>query len=279
MPTTLALSAQSTTTGELLAGAAVGRGMAVVVLGGPRPELRGAAAYYGGPRFGDSVAASLDVALLEPADDWLAALPERWTRRGIVATTMGEARRLRTPAFVKPPSDKSFEAAVYADGTRLPAAVPDATPVLVAEIRTFVVEYRLFVLDGVPHTGSRYATFGRLDPMPLTGDPRAGEVFAFARDLLAEHGAGLPSAVVLDVGLAGTADSAEEHWVVVEPNMAWFSNIYAADPARCLDVIVAAAGPRAALRPADTRFARARPAAPADCGTGVRSPYCLPGEP
>ncbi|MGW9207312.1 ATP-grasp domain-containing protein [Embleya sp. NPDC055664] len=262
LPGTLALSAQSTTTAELLAEVAVARGMAVAVLTGPRPDLRGVAAYYGGPLFGDTVAASLDVALLEPADGWLTALPERWTRRGIAATTMGEARRLRVPAFVKPPSDKSFEAAVYTDGTRLPAGVPDATPVLVAEIRTFVVEYRLFVLDGVPHTGSRYATFGRLDPMPLIDDPRAGEVFAFARDLLAEHGAGLPSAVVLDVGLAGTADSAEEHWVVVEPNMAWFSNIYAADPARCLDVIVAAAGPRVALRPTDTRFARARPDTP-----------------
>ncbi|GCD93291.1 ATP-grasp domain-containing protein [Embleya hyalina] len=261
MPATLALSGRSTTTADLLAEAAVARGMAVAVLAGPRPELRGGAVYYGGPLFADTVAESLDVALLEPADGWLTALPQRWTRRGITATTMGEARRLRVPAFVKPPSDKSFEAAVYADGTRLPAGVPDATPVLVAEIRTFVVEYRLFVLDGVPHTGSRYATFGRLDPMPLSDDPKAGEVASFARDLLAEHGAGLPSAVVLDVGLAGTADSAEEHWAVVEPNMAWFSNIYAADPARCLDVIVAAAGPRAALRPADTRFARARPAA------------------
>ncbi|MET7298363.1 ATP-grasp domain-containing protein [Embleya sp. NPDC005575] len=253
---TLALSGQATPTADLLARAAVARGMSVAVLAGPRPDLRGSAAYYGGPRFADTVAASLDVALLEPADDWLSTLPERWTRREITATTMAEARRLRTPAFVKPPSDKSFEAAVYADGTRLPRAVPGETPVLVSEIRTFVAEYRLFVLDGVVHTGSRYATFGRLDPLPLTEDVRSGELLSFAAELLGDPDADLPGAVVVDIGLAGTADTAEECWTVVEANMAWFSNIYGADPSRCLDTILAAAGPRTALPIADRRFVR-----------------------
>ncbi|MFE2869540.1 ATP-grasp domain-containing protein [Embleya sp. NPDC059259] len=253
---TLALSAQTTPTADLLARAAVARGMSVAVLTGPRPDLRGSAAYYGGPRFADTVVDSLDVALLEPADHWLSTLPERWTRREITATTMDEARRLRTPVFVKPPSDKSFEAAVYADGTRLPRTVPGRTPVLLSEIRTFVVEYRLFVLDGVVHTGSRYATFGQLDPLPLTEDPRSGELLSFAAELLAHPDADLPGAVVVDVGLAGTADSAEEHWVVVEANMAWFSNSYAADPTRCLDTVLAAAGPRTALPTIDRRFVR-----------------------
>lgn len=256
---TLALSAQATTTADLLARAAVERGMSVTVLDGPRPDLRGSAVYYGGPRFADTVAESLDVALLEPADHWLTTLDERWTRRAITPTTMAEARRLRVPAFVKPPSDKSFEAAVYADGTRLPPAVPGETPVLVSEIRTFVAEYRLFVLDGVVHTGSRYARFGRLDPLPLTEDPQAGELLAFAVEMLAHAAADLPGAVVVDIGLAGTADTAEEHWVVVEANMAWFSNIYAADPSRCLDAIRTAAGPRTSLRPTDAPFVRPYP--------------------
>ncbi|MFI6582443.1 ATP-grasp domain-containing protein [Embleya sp. NPDC050493] len=253
---TLALSRQPTTTADLLARAATARGMSVAVLAGPRPDLAGSAAYYGGPRFADTVADSLDVALLEPADDWLITLPQRWTRREIIATTMAEARRLRMPAFVKPPSDKSFEAAVYTDGTRLPRAVPGETPVLVSEIRTFVAEYRLFVLDGAVHTGSRYATFGRLDPLPLVEDARSGELLSFAAELLDRPDADLPGAVVVDIGLAGTADSAEEHWVVVEANMAWFSNIYAAEPARCLDTVLAAAGPGAALATADRRFVR-----------------------
>ncbi|WP_020551288.1 hypothetical protein [Embleya scabrispora] len=64
---TLALSGQATPTADLLARAAVARGMSVAVLAGPRPDLCGSTAYYGGPRFADTVAASLDVALLEPA--------------------------------------------------------------------------------------------------------------------------------------------------------------------------------------------------------------------
>ncbi|WP_406288272.1 ATP-grasp domain-containing protein [Embleya sp. NBC_00896] len=257
MSTTLALSPQTSTTADCLARAARARGLAVAVLTGPRADLRGTAAYYGGPRFAETVVDSLDVALLEPADDWLPTLPERYTRRTITPMTMAEARRGSTPMFVKPPSDKSFEAAVYADGSRLPSAVSGETPVLVSEIRTFVAEYRLFVLAGEVHTGSRYARFGRLDPLPLDADPRAPEVAEFAADLLGAQAARLPGAVVVDVGLSTTADTAEEHWAVVEPNMAWFSNIYAADPARCLDVVLASAGPAARVSRRDRAFVRA----------------------
>ncbi|MFC6598799.1 ATP-grasp domain-containing protein [Kitasatospora paranensis] len=239
----------------MLAEAAARRGLAVETLPTSR---RGSAHYYGGPLFGAGQVDALGLALLEPADDWLTSLPEAFRGREIRDSTLGEARRSTRPAFVKPPSDKGFPAAVYADGGRLPPLrelSPD-TPVQTSEVVTWVAEYRLFVLDGTVRTGSRYARFGRLDVAPLGGGRHERAVRGFATELLAECGAGLPSAVVVDVGLLTRADGADETWAVVEANMAWFSHSYAADPDGVLDVVLRSAGPRDRLADRDRPFCR-----------------------
>ncbi|QHA08985.1 ATP-grasp domain-containing protein [Streptomyces broussonetiae] len=195
--------------------------------------------------------------LLEPSDDWLATLPYEYTRRRIAMATLGEARRLSRPAFVKPPSDKSFPAAVYADGGRLPTGPvlsPDV-PVQISDVVTWAAEFRLYLLDGEVRTGSQYATFGRLEPERLDGHRYEDAVLEFADDLLATSGGGLPSAVVVDIGLLATPEhGAADQWAVVEANMAGFSNCYAADPDRVLDVVLRSAGPRTQMAQRDRPF-------------------------
>lgn len=253
-------------TAVLLAGAAARRGMEVRGLGGGVGDLAGRAVYWcGGPAAGARVAGPLGIGLLEPADAWLAGLPEWATGRRIRLTGLGEARAaLRGPAFVKPPREKSFPASVYADGAALPHLPPD-TPVLVSEVVDFAAEYRLFLLGGEIAAGSRYAVHGRLDSAPLEGDPRAPAVRAFAARLLAEAGAALPSAVTLDVGFLGGADGGSGNGsgsepVVVEANMAWFSNCYAADPERVLDTVLRAADPLGRVADSDLAHLRGQTA-------------------
>ncbi|MBV1852859.1 ATP-grasp domain-containing protein [Catellatospora tritici] len=249
-------------TAELLAAAAGRRGLAVERLTGPvvpdRLRRSGGGHLYGGPIFTAAVAADLDLALLEPDDDWLTRLPYEYTRRDITLTTLGEARWSRAPMFVKQPRAKDLAAGVYADGSRLPGndRHPADTPVLVSEIVTFLVEYRLFVLDGAVHAASRYAVSGRLDPASLDACRDRAAVLDFAADLLDACADSLPSAVVVDVGLAADPDRGDEHWAVVEANMAWFSIGYAADPDRVLDVLLRASGPRDRLALRDQAFTR-----------------------
>ncbi|MGC5021297.1 ATP-grasp domain-containing protein [Micromonospora sp. DT47] len=258
----LVLPPRPDSTAELLAESARRRGLAVEPLPSSAVPARLRRAVgghlYGGPIFAGVVAADLDLALLEPADDWLARLPYEYTRRDITLTTLGEARWSRTPMFVKPPRDKTLTAGVYADGTRLPGneRYPAGTPVLVSEIVTFLVEYRLFVLDATVHAASRYATNGRLDPAPLDACAHRAAVLDFAAGLLDACADSLPSAVVVDVGLASNADRGDEHWAVVEANMAWFSTSYAANPDQVLDVVLRAAGPCHRLAPRDQAFTR-----------------------
>ncbi|GAA0296268.1 hypothetical protein GCM10009540_14260 [Streptomyces turgidiscabies] len=219
-------------------------------------EWRGAegATLYAGPLFADAVATGLGLGLLEAPPDWLARLPYELTHRAIEFSTVAEARQLRRPAFVKPPNDKSFPARVYPDGSRLPGpdAVDDGTPVLVSDIVTFAVEYRLFLLDGEVRTGSRYLTDGELDVVPLDEDPRRAEVLAFAGRLAPSY---LPSAVVVDVGLLTEGS----RWAVVEANAAWASGHYACDPDAALDVVLHAARPEGELGSADRAFLRPLP--------------------
>ncbi|MFJ3926261.1 ATP-grasp domain-containing protein [Streptomyces sp. NPDC090022] len=259
----LALAPQYTTTSELLSTSALRRGMDVEVLpahGGAGTAMgRHGGHYYGGPAFAARVVDALEVALLQPSDDWLATLPYEYTGRCITMATLGEARRLSRPAFVKPPSDKSFPAAVYAGGRCLPSG-PELSldvPVQISDVVTWAAEFRLYVLDGEVRTGSQYATFGRLDAEPLDGHRYEDAVLGFAGDLLTTSGDGLPSAVVVDIGLLTTPEhGAAGHWAVVEANMAWFSNCYAADPDRALDVVLRSAGPRRQLAERDRRFCR-----------------------
>ncbi|MFE6055888.1 ATP-grasp domain-containing protein [Kitasatospora sp. NPDC056446] len=240
----------------------------------PRELLGGPAVHvYGGPLFGDAVGRELGLGLLEPAEDWLARLPLTLTGRRVTCTTLAEARRLRSPAFVKPPADKLFAARVYPDGGALPGpeVLDGDTPVLVSEVVRFVTEYRLFVLDGVVRAGSRYAVDGELSVAPLdpdgtavgagpdsasAPDGEASDALAFTRDVLAVSAAGvpLPSATVVDVGL-----TANGRWAVVEANAAWAAGGYAADPDAVLDVVLRAAGPAARLPATDRPFLRELP--------------------
>jgi hypothetical protein len=236
----LAFSPSRTSTSELLGTVAGRRGMVPVEVSHPvSKRLAGASHYYGGPPVADKVAPALGLALLEPHDAWLPGPPPEVTGRTIEAMSLGDAHRLQHPMFVKPPSDKGFEASIYADGTRLPGPdkLPARSPVKVSEVATFAREYRLFVLEGAVRAASWYAVFGRLDAVPIGRDPERDAVLGFAGDL--------PDAV---------ADSLPP--AVVDANMGWFATFYAADPNLVLDVVLAAARPARETAERDREFGR-----------------------
>ncbi|WP_328861208.1 ATP-grasp domain-containing protein [Streptomyces sp. NBC_00306] len=236
-----------TSTATLLTHAARHRGIEVVASAQGHEERD--VHWYGGPLAADRIVRPFRVGLLEPADDWLTTLAPELTQRRIELTTLDRARELDGPLFVKPPSDKSVPAAVYATGRDLPLSgerIGPQTPVLVSDVVEFAAEYRLFVLDGQVLTGSRYTVFGRLDPAPLTPDAER-----FGQEVLEACAPTLPSAVVLDVGqLVGG------RWAVVEANMAWFAQSYAAETDRVLDVVLRSSGPRRLVTARDAPFLR-----------------------
>lgn len=260
LPRTLVFSPRANETSQVLSVAAYRRGLLTEHMTGWRvPEgflLGGPAHLYAGPLFADSVAGDLGIALLEPPEDWLTRLPASAVRRGIRLTTMAEAWTVRAPAFMKPPNDKSFPARVYRDGTQLPGpdAVDASLAVLVSDPIRFGAEFRLYVLDGAVVTASLYAVDGELDIAPLDAHPHGPAVMAFAGSLLADIAGTLPSAVVVDVGMA-EADGASVP-VVIEANAAWASGHYAGEPDAVLATVLRGAGPAGEVAAEDSRFRR-----------------------
>lgn len=156
----LLLAPQRSSTSLLLAQAAARRCLDVVVL--DSPGVVGAMAgrhvhWYGGPLAADRIIGRLGLALLEPGDDWLVALSEGFTGRRIELTTLSQVWAVTRPVFVKPPSDKQFPAAVYADGSRLPRQgerIGPDTAVLVSDVRVTATKTVLCPETGDPGPGA-----------------------------------------------------------------------------------------------------------------------------
>jgi hypothetical protein len=193
-------------------------------------------ALYGEPLFAAVVAQDLSLALLEPPFDWLPRLDERYRKRRVEPATLGEARSLRQPAFVKPADDKCFLACVVQSGEELPKedSLPATTPVLIAEPVHWRVEFRCFVLERAVETISPYLRNGELI-QAVDGtwqDERTAQALAYAQQVLSDTSVDLPPAVTLDVGVIEGRGFA-----VIETNAAWGSGIYGCDAAQVLQVV------------------------------------------
>lgn len=234
--TTLVLSSRHSEDNQALWRAAVRRQWSVVrVRGLTLPPLTDdEIVLYVEALLAPTIAAGLSQRLLSPADNWLPSLPDALTQRRIRLTTLGAARTLTTPQFVKPPNDKLFTARVFASGDDLPNDFDDNLPVLTADPVAWSVEFRCFCLDQCVRTVSPYLRDGvharHTDYMAGT-DERQQAIDVATRVLHLEDVA-TPRAIVIDVGRLSNGE-----WAVVEANSAWGSGIYGCDPHQVLDVV------------------------------------------
>jgi hypothetical protein len=242
-PPILILSPRHSPDSLLLWGAAVKRGWSVERLASWRiPKGWNHAketTLYGEPLFCETVAEQLGRALVVPPLDWLALAPGHLVRREVRFATLGEARNLSQPRFLKPADAcKLFAAGVYASGDALPGEdiLPAETPVLIAEPVRWEAEYRFFVCESGILTGSLYAREGDLANFAAPQDPEEkAQAENFARRVLRETEEALPPSVALDVGII-----AERGWAVVELNPTYSSGLYGANPEMALDAIARA---------------------------------------
>jgi hypothetical protein len=220
-------------------------------------------AYYGflRPVLATMLMDSLGRVLLEPPLEWLPSLPDPFLKRTVRFASLGDARRLTVPAFVKPAEDKHFPARVYARGTDLPpdGRFSDALPVLISDPVDWEVEYRCFVLGGSVLTLSPYWRHGILARTPdgrWPCDPsEAQEASDFARTVLESEKVMAPPALVLDIGrIAGRG------WAIVEANPAWASALYGCPPGQVLSVVARACRARDQMPAADRQWVISRQA-------------------
>lgn len=224
----------------------------------PPPELRmERVVLYGEPLFAAVVADELGIALVEPTLDWVASIPEIYRRRCIEFSTLGQARSLSEPSFVKPADDKRFVSQVYSSGSELPSqdVLDGSIPVMIAEPVDWTVEYRCFVLERQVATLSPYLRDGEIAKADDGTWPASPEELAaaneFAVQVLADKAVAIPPATVLDIGIIR-----DRGWAVVEANAAWGSGLCACNPKEVLKVLERACLLQDSVTEANSRWIR-----------------------
>ena len=245
MPTLL-LSARQTDDAQKLWRACIAEKWEVIRLHNWRvPQLEETdLAIFGEPLFAQHVASTLGRKLDEPPLEFLPKLPAKWRGRDVQLTTLAEARKILTRAFIKPTNEKCFDAKVYWTGAELPplGVLPGDLPVLVQAVVQWEVEFRCFCLDRKVVTLSPY---WRNDCLAQAEDgswPASLEELQCAKEIcervLASDSIELPAAIVLDVGVIESFG-----WAVIECNAAFASGIYGCDPVAVLGVLRRACKP------------------------------------
>lgn len=203
-------------------------------------ELRGQkVAIYGEWLWARHIAEQLGIRLWEPPLDFLATLPFEQVRREITFCTLAQAREMTFPLFVKPASDKAFEARVYDSPDALPTPDfwPEEMPVLASEVVEWEVEYRCFVFDGRVETASSYwrgdASTQDENGVYVSPPDELQAAFSFASQVAkSEKRQWNDVGGVLDVGII-----AGRGWAVIEANPAFGAGLYGCDPKKVLEVV------------------------------------------
>lgn len=193
---------------------------------------------YGEPLLCSLLSQRLNLALDQPALDWLPNLPRTMRKRDVRLTSLGEARAVTRRAFIKPAEEKGVEAKIYESGAELPGPdlFRDDLPVLVQEIVHWRSEFRCFVLGSSVLTTAPYWLNGKIAQDNnrdwLKDAPENTEAAAFCATVLADPTVRHPHAFVMDVG-----ETSDRGWAVIEANAAFSSGIYGNDPFKALEVI------------------------------------------
>ncbi len=249
MPT-LVLSPRYTDDSTAMWRAAVDRGWDAVRVRSYRPEAIDRAiakkqpVLYGETLLADALAEPLELVMVEPSPSWLPSLAEPYRKRDVELTTLGRARTLRTPHFVKPVNEKIFRSRVYDEGAMIDPdlALDDDEAVHVSEVVDFDLEVRLFIANRRVRTYSAYLRSGALardasGAWPISDD-EAKQAMRFANALLGDDRVDLPEALVLDIGRTN-----DRGFCVVEANPCWASGLCGCDPQAVLDVCAVASRP------------------------------------
>ena len=186
-----------------------------------------------------NVASRLGCILLGCSSNWLANLPDKFSKRRIEVLELQDAMSINERRFIKPALGKSFDAAVRTGQPLISQAshLPKNLLVHVSEAVEWETEYRCFTRNNEVMTLSPYRrgdiAFSSY-ASPLKGPRRELETASeFATSVL--NSVPCPNAFVLDVGIIKGRG-----WAVVEPNECWGAGIYGCTPSKILEVLLAA---------------------------------------
>ena len=195
--------------------------------------------YYGNTLHAQQISSFLPFEFTEIHPRFLAELTEYTKRKIELITYANLGQPLKQTAFIKPVSDKWFEARVYKEGENISGTPDDADKIYVSEIVKFVNEVRCFVLGTEILTASLYRINGQvwdstdLPPDKINFDDRINDtpIPQYVKEICTK--CRLPKGVVIDFGQLENGE-----WGLIEFNEAYGSGLYYCDPRPAFDVII-----------------------------------------
>lgn len=219
----------------------------------PNPDV---CCVYGEMPFCDIMAERANLGLLEPPPRWLDHvrnnLGYEWLKRDLFTCEARDLKSVRDKRFIKPANDKVFSYGVFEKGSDAPIKYVDPScPCIVSEVVSFLIEMRIYLLDGKVAAWSFYSHHS-----DKSQEENAAEAFAWLNPLLeSSSDLDLPSSVVLDIGYIE-----ERGWAFVEANQLYASGIYVdVNPVKLFEPILRASGPMNLVSAADLKYLRNPP--------------------
>ena len=185
---------------------------------------------YGNDSFCLVLAQILEIGLLMPKDEMIAALPHEFIKRKIKIKKITEISNIQFPIFVKPVIPKLFPAGIYENKGALMANIQDVESselLICSEIIIIDKEVRSFILDGAIKDLAFYEG---------SGDIEAARTFI--EQFLKAESLELPKTFVLDIGF-----NDKDQWFIIEFNASWGAGLNFCNAEKVIDCIRAAAIP------------------------------------
>lgn len=182
---------------------------------------------YGYDSFCLVLAQLLDIKMLMPKDELIAALNYAYVKRKLQIETIAELSQIQFPKFVKSVTPKLFQAQVFDTKDKLLNVINDISTeekLIISEPINIEKEVRSFILDNEIQDLAFYEGNGDLT-----------EAKAFIQTFLKEKEVDLPKTYVLDI-----AYNEEVGWFIIEFNSSWGAGLNSCRAERIIDCIRAA---------------------------------------
>jgi hypothetical protein len=156
----------------------------------------------------------------------------KFTNRTVNLLKYSELKQpIENDIFIKPVSEKWFEARVYKAGETIVGASNGDDLIYTSEIIDIVDEVRCFCLHGIVYTSSYYRQSKEVEIENFDDKISDTPLCNYVKQISEEYK--IHGGIVLDFGL-----TKKNEWIFIEPNQAWASGIYWCDADECLSVII-----------------------------------------
>lgn len=179
---------------------------------------------YGIDTFSLVLAQVIGVTLIEPKDEVISQIIQKWTKRSINTLPISNVDASLFPTFIKPVKPKTFKSQVYLSYEEFiveTKGIGSEEEIIQSEILQIDAEVRAFILNN-----------NILDLAIYEGNTNTEDAKTFLQDFLTHHTIDVPNTYVIDLGY-----NTKDDWFIIEFNSSWGAGLNGCNPDKVISGI------------------------------------------